>query len=401
MRYRILLLPLIVGFAVLTSHARAPIFKEYLGDRFASSSLYPAEINRDNIPSGALVENDLFEFYRIDVDNLTPLKKKKLMESDEYKEKKDRMDRIRASFKNALGHVYLDLPERPTYDLDREGFLFKISPEKYWQHGKYEEPMAFQVPKSLAGKIRLRDDDFRFFVPLANQDVALEIEEEWGYNIIFLFDYFPKRPEPSQGNRDYNNASEATYIFKLYDVILHKQSTDEIVWSALLGDRSEEMKSNVPDDGLEDVFYDGKGQAKMDIVPVRPEDKYSAVKQQVIVNPEHIEEKPRPDQIYSSVEQPAEFPGGQSALMIWLSSNIRYPEMAMQNGVQGRVIVKFVVEKDGSFSSIEVVKGVDEDLDKEALRVVRKMPKWQPAMSAGVPVRSYFVLPITFKLQSQ
>ena len=87
--------------------------------------------------------------------------------------------------------------------------------------------------------------------------------------------------------------------------------------------------------------------------------------------------------------------------MKWLSNNIRYPEAAQQNGVQGRVIVRFVVEKDGSIGSPTIVKGVDKDLDQEALRVVRKMPKWQAGKNNGQPVRSYFNLPVTFRLQNQ
>lgn len=90
-----------------------------------------------------------------------------------------------------------------------------------------------------------------------------------------------------------------------------------------------------------------------------------------------------------------------SALMKWLSNNIRYPEAAQQNDVQGRVIVKFVVEKDGSVSQAQILKGVDKDLDKEALRVVNKMPKWQAGKNNGVSVRSYFTLPVNFKLQQQ
>lgn len=136
-------------------------------------------------------------------------------------------------------------------------------------------------------------------------------------------------------------------------------------------------------------------------------DKFQAVKEQVIVKPEPVEEKPKeiekpkPDQIFQAVEQPAEFPGGQSALMKWLSSNIRYPESAQQNGVSGRVVVKFVVEKDGSISGATIVKGVDKDLDQEALRVVKRMPKWQAGKNNGQAVRSYFTLPVTFKLQNQ
>lgn len=131
-------------------------------------------------------------------------------------------------------------------------------------------------------------------------------------------------------------------------------------------------------------------------------DRFEAVKEQVVVKEEPKPEvKNEPEKIFVAVEQPAEFKGGQAALMKWLSNNIRYPEAAQQNGVQGRVIVRFVVEKDGSIGSPTIVKGVDKDLDQEALRVVRKMPKWQAGKNNGQPVRSYFNLPVTFRLQNQ
>lgn len=128
-------------------------------------------------------------------------------------------------------------------------------------------------------------------------------------------------------------------------------------------------------------------------------DKFKAVQEQVVVK-EPEPEKPKEEQIFKAVEQPAEFPGGQAALMKWLSNNIRYPEAAQANDIQGRVIVQFVVEKDGSIGQATIAKGVDKDLDKEALRVVKKMPKWQPGKNNGVAVRSYFTLPVTFKLQN-
>ncbi|MCH5214299.1 MAG: energy transducer TonB [Muribaculaceae bacterium] len=130
-------------------------------------------------------------------------------------------------------------------------------------------------------------------------------------------------------------------------------------------------------------------------------DKFQAVKEQVVVVEEKPKEEPKPDKIFEAVEQPAEFPGGQSALTKWLSNNIRYPEQAQQNGVSGRVIVRFVVEKDGSIGNVTVLKGVDKDLDNEAIRVVKRMPKWQAGKNNGQAVRSYFTLPVTFKLQNQ
>lgn len=130
-------------------------------------------------------------------------------------------------------------------------------------------------------------------------------------------------------------------------------------------------------------------------------DKFEAVKEQVVVKEPEPEVKPKEEEIFVAVEQMAEFPGGQKALMKWLSDNIRYPEAAQQNDIQGRVVVKFVVEKDGSIGQATIAKGVDKDLDREALRVVKKMPKWQPGKNNGVAVRSYFNLPVTFKLQNQ
>lgn len=130
-------------------------------------------------------------------------------------------------------------------------------------------------------------------------------------------------------------------------------------------------------------------------------DNFKAVQEQVQVVPEPVVEKHEPEKIFVAVEQPAEFPGGPAAMMKWLSNNIRYPESAQQNGISGRVVVKFVVEKDGSIGSPSIVKGVDRDLDQEALRVVKRMPKWQPGKNNGQPVRSYFNLPVTFRLQNQ
>ena len=102
--------------------------------------------------------------------------------------------------------------------------------------------------------------------------------------------------------------------------------------------------------------------------------------------------------VFVAVEKQAEFPGGIQALMHWLSMNIRYPESAQQGNIQGRVIVKFVVNADGSISDPTVLKGVETSLDNEAVRVVRAMPKWIPAENQGQKVASYFNIPISFKL---
>lgn len=95
----------------------------------------------------------------------------------------------------------------------------------------------------------------------------------------------------------------------------------------------------------------------------------------------------------------ASFPGGDEALYKWLNQNIKYPSRAQDQGIQGRVMVKFVVEKDGSIGNVQVTRSPDEDLSKEAIRVVKAMPKWKPARQGTRTVRSYFNLPVMFKLQ--
>ena len=111
------------------------------------------------------------------------------------------------------------------------------------------------------------------------------------------------------------------------------------------------------------------------------------------INSESSEEK-----VFGVVEQMPSFPGGQQKLMDYLAENIRYPEELAETCVQGRVIVTFVVEKDGSISDVKVAKSLDPLLDKEAVRVVSGMPKWYPGKQNGVAVRVRYVIPVTFRL---
>ncbi len=104
--------------------------------------------------------------------------------------------------------------------------------------------------------------------------------------------------------------------------------------------------------------------------------------------------------IFTAVEQNPEFPGGMSAMYRFLGNNIKYPSEAQKNKVQGRVFVRFIVEKDGSIGRVEVLKGIGFGCDEEAIRVVKSMPKWIPGRQNGKPVRVYYNMPIVFKLES-
>jgi protein TonB len=115
--------------------------------------------------------------------------------------------------------------------------------------------------------------------------------------------------------------------------------------------------------------------------------------------PKPVEEEAT-EEIFVVVEQQPEFPGGMSALMKFLGDNIKYPVIAQENGIQGRVITNFVVERDGSITDVNVVRGQDPSLDKEAVRVIQTMPRWKPGQQRGKAVRVRFTLPVVFRLQN-
>ena len=103
--------------------------------------------------------------------------------------------------------------------------------------------------------------------------------------------------------------------------------------------------------------------------------------------------------IHQVCEEMPEFPGGMRECMNWLGKNVNYPATAQEKGIQGRVIIQFVVERDGSITEPKVVRGVDPDLDKEALRVVSAMPNWKPGKHKGEVVRVKYTLPVMYRLQ--
>ena len=105
------------------------------------------------------------------------------------------------------------------------------------------------------------------------------------------------------------------------------------------------------------------------------------------------------DDIFVIVETMPKFPGGDAAMMSFIAQSIKYPVTAIERGLDGKVICSFVIDKDGSITDVEVVRGIDVSLDKEALRVIGLMPKWSPGMQRDKAVRVKYTLPINFRLQ--
>lgn len=113
-------------------------------------------------------------------------------------------------------------------------------------------------------------------------------------------------------------------------------------------------------------------------------------------NKEVIQEESKP---YTAVEQMPEYPGGNVALLKYINEHLHYPVIALENGIQGVVTIRFVVTPTGEISKVEILRQLDPSCDKEAVRVIKSLPKWMPGKQNGKPVPVYFIVPVRFKLQ--
>ena len=117
------------------------------------------------------------------------------------------------------------------------------------------------------------------------------------------------------------------------------------------------------------------------------------------VAPEVVEDEFVEQEIFQIVEEMPSFPGGEGNLMEYVAKNIKYPQIARETGIQGRVFVGFVVEPDGSISNVKLLRGIGGGCDEEAMRVIKSLPKWKPGKQRGKPVRVSYQIPVFFKLQ--
>lgn len=126
-------------------------------------------------------------------------------------------------------------------------------------------------------------------------------------------------------------------------------------------------------------------------------DKNAIDPKELVENKKIVEEKPEPPIAFA--EQMPQYPGGDAELLKYIASNLKYPTIAAENGIEGRVTISFVVGKDGSVSDVKIAKTLDPECDKEAMRVVKSMQRWIPGMQNGRPVAVYYSIPILFRLQ--
>lgn len=168
------------------------------------------------------------------------------------------------------------------------------------------------------------------------------------------------------------------------------QAVTEVVIKDMV-DKDREVKD------AEEVKQNTSGIGAIDHAGIEDKRREAVINEVVDVKPV---EKPKDEGPVSMamVEQKPSFPGGDAAMYKWLNDNIIYPAAASEEGVQGKVTVQFIVEKDGSISHVQVVRGKHPALDAEAARVIRKMPRWTPGRNNGQPVRVTYHLPVQFKL---
>lgn len=155
----------------------------------------------------------------------------------------------------------------------------------------------------------------------------------------------------------------------------------------------QQIEAQLPDEF--NVVEDNKEVAKIAFVSA---DEKKELPPPAPVGPVVVEEEDA-DHVFEIVEEPTSFPGGNDAMMKWLRDNVKYPEIAQENNIQGRVYVSFVIERDGTPSNVQIARSVDPALDREAVRVVSRMPKWNPGKQRGRPVRQKFTIPVLFRLQ--
>lgn len=111
-----------------------------------------------------------------------------------------------------------------------------------------------------------------------------------------------------------------------------------------------------------------------------------------------VEVEPKKDKVFNSVEIMPLFPGGEKEMYRFIGQNLKYPVSAQEANIQGKVVVRFVVDQNGSINDVEILRGIDPNCDKEALRVIKNMPKWVPGKQNGIPVKVYYTMPIVFRL---
>lgn len=286
-----------------------------------------------------LMERDVLTFYGLESKYNTPLKRKLFKQSEEYQQLLSSLDKDRANVLKK-SYYYIKDVNGAEYDLRLKAFLYKVGSK--WN--------MFAADNFLIRSKYFHSRD-SVMVPMANEMKALEVENALdNVSLMFVF----RINEEMSYTRD-----KGVFVCNNYKLILFNRESKK-VYAELddMGDNKQES---------EEWFKN---------------------------NPSAFTNS---DFVYDIVDEMPSFPGGMGALMSCLAQNIKYPVEAAEKKIEGRVVVKFIVAKDGSISNAVVEKSAHPILDREALRVVTTMPRWIPGRMYGEPVNVYYTVPISFR----
>lgn len=303
----------------------------------------------DEIPIGklySLLNKDVLEYYNwLKEKYNTPLKVKRYKESADYKYQ---VSEIQQEANCALGTTYYlirNISSDENYNLDSRSF-------------------TIQLPNALCGyDLYLKREDSHF---KTYDFTTTPIDEDTAYKI------------------ETNPCNIYIFVRLTGETHIHGVSKQSIC---------EPTKVIIADNNSGEIYYEYEPQSKPLQTPPNKETETSE-------NKSKTDNTNTTERVHVISETMPEFPGGQYALFKFISKNLNYPKDAKKKGIQGKVMVQFIVEKDGTIGDIRIIRSVSPDLDKEAIRVfsLPTMPKWKPGTSDGEPVRVRYSVPITFKL---
>jgi protein TonB len=201
----------------------------------------------------------------------------------------------------------------------------------------------------------------------------------------------------SQDEEEQQEEEEQVKFEEPEEIIAPEEVANEQRITDLLITKDEDFEEDKQIKNQDDMLKNEAQAGAVDITEGTNDLNKQVVKEMVIAEEKPVEE----EKVYNIavIEQQPMFPGGQEAMYKWLSEHINYPAAASEEGVQGRVVVEFIITKTGAVENVHVVRGRHPALDKEAVRVVKAMPKWTPGRNNGQPVKVTYTLPVSFKLQ--
>ena len=333
-----------------------------------------------------------------------------------YREKQEREMRDAVEFINDLGSIFGSTPEqRKTYLTEVKNSKYSTFVEKrlteWKKKGEFEKTADWQkrlTDSTAIKKVQIQESDIDKFARelrvVEKQDYYSTTYElnKWLYDskgeydadkeVLNINTFWGKIPIPipidkaKNMREDIKNVGYLTARFFIYNDQLTLLSLSLYRYDNYIYENQSVAAKNFRQKATDRRKIEVEKEFKKIQIDIGNE---------IIDIEKGVEEK---GEIYSGVEIQPYFPGGDAELMKFIRDNLRYPTIAAENGVEGRVTVRFVVAKNGEITNVEVLRGLDPSCDKEAIRVVKSMPKWIPGKQNGAAVNVYYTLPITFRL---